>query len=58
MTPLLPLPQLPRLPGHTLTPTPANSTSIQTQNLPVSPNSCEEQVDFVVNDSKEKKLIS
>ena len=41
-----------QLPGHTLMPNPANSNLIQTQTTPVSPTSCEEPIDFVVNDSK------
>ena len=44
------------LPEHTVTLTPANSIPIQTQNLPVSPTSCEESVDFVVNDSKHEQI--
>ena len=44
------------LPGHTVTLTAANSIPIQTQNLPVSPTSCEESVDFVVNDSKHEQI--
>ena len=44
------------LPGHTLMPNPAYSNLIQTQTTPVSPTSCEEPIDFVVNDSKYEQL--
>ena len=43
-------------PGHTLTLIPANSTSIQLQTTPVLPTSCEEPIDFVVNDQKDKQI--
>ena len=43
------------LPQHLLTPTPANSPSIQIQTTPVSSTSCEEPVDLVLNDSKHKQ---
>ena len=37
-------------------PNPAYSNLIQTQTTPISPTSCEEPIDFVVNDSKYEQL--
>ena len=44
------------LPGHPLTPMPANSASTQTQTTPILPISSEQSIDFIVNDTKDEQI--
>ena len=44
------------LPGHPLTPMPANSASTGTQTTSVSPIFIEQPIDFIVNDTKEMQI--
>ena len=44
------------LPGHPLTPMPANSASTQTQTTPDSPISSEQPIDFIENDMKDEQI--